>query len=277
LAFAEKPLAGKRIVVTRAPEQTQDLVRALERLGAEVAVLPMVVFAPPHDSGPLDRALRGISGFDWVLFTSQNAVRFFSRRMSELGLKRNPRESSAQRIAAVGPATAEAAAQEGFCVDYVAKNNTGESLARELQISLVGRKVLLPRSDRADVRLPASLRESGAQVSEVIAYRTAAPETLDPAILGRIRRGEVDVIALASPSAFHNLSAAIGSNSELAALSTRVRFAAIGPTTARALREAGVDVEIETSESSAAGAGGLADAIAKYFQSPTAATTARRL
>lgn len=276
MASAEKPLAGKRIVVTRAPEQAQDLVSALERLGAEVILLPTVAFAPPEDSGPLDRALRTLSGFDWVLFTSHNAVRFFSRRMSELGLKRMPPASPAPRIAAVGPATAEAAEQEGFHVGYVAKNSTGESLARELRPSLVGRKVLLPRSDRADARLPTALRESGAEVSEVIVYRTAAPEKLDRAILGRIRGGEVDVIAFASPSAFHNLSAAMGSNSDLAGLSSRVRFAAIGPTTARAMREAGVPVEIEASEASAAGAGGLADSVAKYFESRAAATTVRR-
>ncbi|HXJ18336.1 MAG TPA: uroporphyrinogen-III synthase [Candidatus Polarisedimenticolia bacterium] len=273
MVSAEKLLAGKRIVVTRAPEQAQDLVRALERLGAEVILLPMVAFAPPQDSGPLDRALRGLSGFDWVLFTSQNAVRFFSRRMSELGLERNPPHSAAPRMAAVGSATAAAVAKEGFHVDYVARNTTGESLARELRSSLVGRKALLPRSDRADARLPAALRESGADVSEVIAYRTAAPEALDPAIVARIRGGEVDVIAFASPSAFHNLSAAMGSNSELVALSTHVRFAAIGSSTARAMREAGVAVEIEASEASAAG---LARAVAKYYESRAATTTARR-
>jgi uroporphyrinogen-III synthase len=118
-----------------------------------------------------------------------------------------------------------------------------------------------------------SLQEAGAEVTSVIAYRTAAPETLDPKILARILGGEVDVIAFASPSAFHNLSAAMGSNSELAGLSSRVRFAAIGPTTARAMREAGAAVEIEASEASAAG---LADALAKYFESRATATITRR-
>jgi uroporphyrinogen-III synthase len=122
--------------------------------------------------------------------------------------------------------------------------------------------VLLPRSDRADERLPNLLRETGAQVTDVVAYRTAVPESLDAGIVDRVHRGEVDAIVFASPSAYHNLSDAMGAP-RLADLSSRVDFAAIGPTTARALREAAARVTIEANESSAAG---LADAIAKHYQ-----------
>jgi uroporphyrinogen-III synthase len=132
------------------------------------------------------------------------------------------------------------------------------------------RKILLPRSDRADDRLPTALREAGADVTEIVAYRTAAPNTLDPQILKRIRDAEVDAIVFASPSAFRFLSKCIGT-ADLAELSNRVQFAAIGPTTARALRENGARVEIEANESSAAG---LADSIAKFYQRQN--STARR-
>jgi uroporphyrinogen III methyltransferase/synthase len=165
------------------------------------------------------------------------------------------------RTAAVAPGTAEAASKEGFRVDYVAKNHTGESLARELAGELLGKRVLLPRSDRADDRLPSALRAAGAEVIEVIAYRTAAPEAIDPHMLQRVRNAEVEAIIFASPSAFHNLQSWIP-GAELAALSQRVQFAAIGPTTARALREAQVQVEIEASDASPAT---LADAIASYY------------
>ena len=162
----------------------------------------------------------------------------------------------------MGPATAQAATEKGLRVDYVAKESTGEGLTRELRESIAGRNVLLPKSDRADNRLPTALREASARVTEVIAYRTAAPESLDPDILARVRRADVDAIVFASPSAFHNLSHFL-SPDELVALAQFVPFAVIGPTTAHALRKAGARVAIESVEPSAAC---LADSIAKYYE-----------
>jgi len=259
---ANQPLAGKRIVVTRAPEQAGELIRELERLGAEVLILPTVSFAPPSDWQPVDSALRAICEFDWILLTSQNAVRFLAQRVRELKLDQKILETEKPSIAAVGLATAQAAAEAGFRVDYTAQERSGEGLARELQASLRNRRVLLPRSDRADDRLPNLLRETGAQVTEVVAYRTAVPKTLDTEIVDRVQRADVDAIVFASPSAYHNLTEAMGAK-RLTELSSRVDFAAIGPTTARALREAAARMAIEANESSAAG---LADAIAKHYQ-----------
>jgi len=260
--MANQPLAGKRIVVTRAPEQAGELIRELERLGAEVLILPTVSFAPPPEWQPVDSALRVIGEFDWILLTSQNAVRFLAQRLRELKLAPKVVGTEKPSIAAVGAATAQVAAETGFRVDYTAQERSGEGLARELQLSLRSKRVLLPRSDRADERLPNLLRETGAQVTEVVAYRTAVPESLDAGIVDQVHRGEVDAIVFASPSAYHNLSDAMGAP-RLAELSSRVDFAAIGPTTARALREAAARVAIEANESSAAG---LADAIAKHYQ-----------
>jgi uroporphyrinogen III methyltransferase/synthase len=180
----------------------------------------------------------------------------------ELKLDLKALEGGKPSIAAVGLATAQAAAEAGFRVDYTAQERSGEGLARELQASLRNRRVLLPRSDRADDRLPTLLREAGAQVTEVVAYRTAVPKTLDTEIVDRVQRADVDAIVFASPSAYHNLTEAMGAK-RLTELSSRVDFAAIGPTTARALREAAARVAIEANESSAAG---LADAIAKHYQ-----------
>jgi len=268
---ASQPLAGKRIVVTRAPEQAGELIRELERLGAEVLILPTVSFAPPSDWQPVDSALRAICEFDWILLTSQNAVRFLAQRVRELKLDTKALEAGKPSIAAVGSATAQAAASAGFRVDYIAQERSGEGLARELQGSLRNRRVLLSRSDRADDRLPNLLREAGARVTEVVAYRTAVPKTLDTEIVDRFHRAEVDAIVFASPSAYHNLSDAMGAK-RLAELSSRVDFAAIGPTTARALREASARVAIEANESSAAG---LADAIGKHYQRQVLAKDSR--
>jgi len=260
---ARHPLAGKRIVVTRAREQANDFIHSLQKLGAEVLLMPTVSFAPPNDWAPVDAALRHFAQFEWVLFTSRNAVGFFCRRWRELGLDRDLFQLAKPLIAAVGPATAQVASENGLRVDYVAKANTGEALATEMRTSLGDKSVLLPRSDRADDRLPDALRAAGAFVTTVVAYRTSTPESLDPEILARLRLSEIDAISFASPSAVHNLARLIGSSDELASLSQRVPFAAIGPTTARALRDAGVRVAIEAVEPSPAC---LADAISKYYE-----------
>ncbi len=255
-------LAGKRIVLTRAAEDSAEVACALETLGAEIMLMPTVAFAPPEDWQKLDEQLRHLDRFDAILFLSKNAVRYIFDRCAQLGIKCEVVGSSNRFIAAVGLATAEALKEKGVRVDYVAQNRTGESLVRELRASLAGRRVLLPRSDRGDDRVPNALREIGANVTEVIAYRTAAPAVLDPAILGRIRGGEVDAVVFASPSAFHNFRDSIGAP-RVVQISARIQFVAIGPTTARAIRESGSRVGIEAEETSAAG---LAAALAKHYQ-----------
>ena len=265
MASAEKPLAGKRIVLTRAPEQAREWANALDQMGAELVLLPMVAFAPPEDFRPLDEQLLRLDTFEAILFLSRNAVRYVSDRLKQLGMKGEMLHAPHRIIAAVGPGTAGALIARGVRVDYVAEGRTGEALASELRQSLKGRKVLLPRSDKGDDRVPKALRDAGSKVTEVIAYRTTTPALLDPAILSRIRRADVDAIIFASPSAYHNLSDAVGP-AEAAALSNRIHFVAIGPTTARAMREAGARVAIEASEASA-GAAGLAASIAKFYGS----------
>jgi len=255
------PLAGKRIVVTRAREQAGDLVRRLEEFGAEVLLLPTLTFSDPEDTAALDHAIRSLPTFDWVLFTSQNAVRFFCKRCRTLGWDGHSPGALKPLVAAVGPATAEAARKEGLRVDRVASRYLGRVVAAELSGELAGKKVLLPRSDRARPDLPGALRAAGAEVTDVVAYRTASPESPDPALAERIRRGEVSVVTFTSPSAFHHFLEAMGSEA-LEKMTARVQFAAIGPITARAIREAGFSVAIEAAESTATG---LVTAIVSYF------------
>lgn len=270
----DKPLAGKRIVITRAPEQSGELIAALENLGAEVLSMPAVAFASPEDRRGLDEALRNLKGFDAILFLSRNAVRYVCARCAELGIKCQTLGSSNRLLAAVGPGTAEEAAKYGMQMNFVAKNRTGESLADELRERIAGRSVLLPRSDRGDVRISSALREAGAKVTEVVAYRTVAPKDIDPVILEKIRRAEVDAIVFASPSAYHNFAESLG-NAALRDISAKVHFAAIGPTTARAIRDSRARVSIEVSEKAAIGVSALAAAIAEFFQRNQATAPAR--
>ncbi|MBI3661714.1 MAG: uroporphyrinogen-III synthase [Acidobacteria bacterium] len=252
MAASSQPLAGKRVVVTRAAEQAGDLVRALNASGAEVLLLPSVAFAAAEDPRPLDAAIRSVYLFDWLLLTSQNAARFFAARCRELGIQPSALAGAPPRIAAVGPATADAARQEGLDVKYIAARHTGEALADELSEELAGKKVLLPRSDRAGAELPAALRCAGAHVTDVVAYRTLAPPPADAGPLEEIRQGRADVVTFASPSAFHSFVEQVGAE-PLRQLSSQFVFAAIGPVTARAIREAGFAVEIEAADSTAAG------------------------
>lgn len=249
-------LTGRSVVVTRAREQAGDLIERLESLGAEVLLLPTVSFIEPEDTSQLDAAINGLEDFDWVLLTSQNAVRFFCKRLSMAG-----KAGAGPRYAAVGAATARAAGEEGLNVAHIASQARGEILAHELKEALRGKRVFLPRSDRARADLPAALREAGAQVTEVVAYRTLAAQPADPSVLERIRRGKVDVLTFASPSAFHNLADELGVEA-LQGIAVSTAFAAIGPVTAQAIREAFVPVEIEASES---GGAGLVAAIAGHF------------
>jgi uroporphyrinogen III methyltransferase/synthase len=267
-----KPLAGKRIVVTRAPEQAEPLGKLLAMLGAEVVFLPTVTFSEPADSDLLDQAVERLDEFDWVLFTSANAAHFFGERCRRAGrmppvVHDRDRYGLTQRvpgypsIAAVGPATSEAAVAAGFVVDYEATEFRGLALAAELGPRLTAKRILLPRSNRASNELPAALAEAGAIVVDVVAYETRRPEAIDASVIASIRRCEVDAITVMSPSAFHNLADEVGLD-ELRGIANRVALAAVGPVTAEAMTAAGLHVAIVASESTAIG---LGLAVARHF------------
>lgn len=253
----EKPLAGKCVVVTRAPEQASQLKDELARQGAEVLALPTVSFAAMENPADLDAAVTAIDAFDWIIFTSQNAVRYVCERMNQLRVARGRAQ-----VGAVGVATAGAAKEAGFIVTYIAKNQGGEALASELTAKVAGKNILLPRSDRADNTLPGMLRAAGAKVTDAIAYRTLTPAEINPEALARVKAADVDVIVFASPSSFHNLCDAIPV-AEMKRISAEVNFAAIGPTTSRALLELGMRVAIQSGHTSAVS---LADAIVKHYR-----------
>jgi uroporphyrinogen-III synthase len=256
---AARSLEGKRIVVTRTAEQAHDLVARLESMGATVLLFPAVSFSEPADTAELDRAIRALAEFDWILFTSANAARFFAARCRKLRVE--PSQGGRCRCAAVGPATAEAVAGEGFSVDHVAQEFTGAALARELSSALAGRKILLPRSERARRELPEALRAAGAKVAEVVAYHTGGVGAIDPEVMRAVRDAAVDVISFFSPSAIENMRGDLG-EAQFARLGSRVALAVVGPVTAAALRSAGLPVAIEAPLATAES---MAEAIANYF------------
>ena len=264
------PLAGKRILLTRAAEQSAEWTSKLEALGAEVSLLPVVSYAEVEDTQELDSSILRLAEFDWLILSSTNAVRFFAARCGVLGIVTDARMPGNLSVAAVGPATAAAATEAGWKVAHTAREHSGKGLAREIRGDVQGRRVLLPRSNRAGSALPDDLRDAGAVVTSVVAYRTMAPAEADAGLLERMRRKEFEVIVFASPSAVHNLfdlyaermHAPAGSKRD-AELAAGVVFATIGPSTAQAVREAGLSVAIVAREATAAS---LAEAIAGYFE-----------
>jgi len=232
------PLGEKIVMVTRAAAQSGELCEELNARGARVKILPLVSFSPTENYDALDAALTGIETFDWVLFTSVNAVQAVERRGNELN-RGLDRAVKLPRAAAVGPVTADAAEAAGFSVEHVAADHSGAGLARELGEELRSKKVFLPRSDRANPELPAALRRCGALVTEVVAYRNLPPSTTDREKLHETLRNGVDSILFYSPSAVQNFLELLG-RERLDTLQGRVLMVAIGPTTANALSAAGV-------------------------------------
>jgi uroporphyrinogen-III synthase len=233
-----KVLQGKRVIVTRAAEQSEALVQALRGAGAIPVLLPMVTFALPEDPAPLDESIRRLPQFDWLFLTSQNALRALENRCAFLGLSLQELAKGVQ-IAAVGPATAEAIEHSGMEVAYVAKKHQGVALAHELSAIVKDRKIFLPRSDRANPDLVQALEQFAAYVTEAVAYKTILPteaETKD--YLQELELG-ADAVLFFSPSAVHNLQDILKA-ARFVVLSRTSAFTAIGPVTERALREAGV-------------------------------------
>jgi uroporphyrinogen III methyltransferase/synthase len=253
-------LAGKRIVITRSAAQSEAIRRELAARGAIPVVVPLVAFAEPEDFAPLDAAIAEIQQFDWMILTSAQAVRALVKRCEEL--KRSLlRSENKLRIGCVGPVSAEAARQAGLPVEYVAETRSGAGLAEELGNRLHGAKVLLPRSDRANPDLPPALKRYGAEVTEVIAYRTLRPTATDEGNLRLIADGAADAVLFFSPSAVHHFVELLGSE-QLRELQDKLSIAAVGPVTGSALREAGVRRIVLAGDTTAAA---VIEALERHF------------
>jgi uroporphyrinogen-III synthase len=233
-----KPLAGKRVVVTRALEQSHSLVDALRDAGAEPVLLPLLAFAPPDDFSELDDCLKHGTQFDWVLFTSQNALRAVQQRCAGLGVPID-QAFAGVKIGGVGPATVDAVQAAGLTVTCRSEIHSGLGLAGALAAMVKGKRIFLPRSDRANPELPEALTLHGALVKSVIAYKTVTPKLNSQPTLEKLFRGGTDAILFFSPSAAHSLRDILGSE-RFRELGQGVAFVAIGPVTEQALIKEGI-------------------------------------
>jgi uroporphyrinogen III methyltransferase / synthase len=263
--FDDRPLFGRRIVVTRSREQAGELVEMLEELGAEPIQAPAIRIAPPDDPSALDRAAIEVGTFDWLVFTSANAVDHFMRHL--LGGPGDVRDLKGVRICTIGPSTAARLERFGIKVDLVPDEFRAEAVLEALraQGEIAGRRFLLPRADIARELLVDELRRSGADVTEVVAYRTvqdAGSRNGDPDIYRMLLDREIDAVTFTSASTVRNFVKMLGEEPAADLLRTTV-VASIGPVTAEAAQQFGIRTAVMPHKYTIAA---LVDALVEHFR-----------
>src|SRR5438132_207846 len=234
--------------------------RAPEELGAEVVLAPTIRIEPLADLEPLRRALSRLADYRWTVFTSQNTVHVVLECLSAWGLSAH--RFAQTRVAAIGPATADALGAAGVRVELVPAGYIAESLVDALATrdSLGGARVLIPRAATARDALPAGLEALGAQVDVIPVYRTV-PALGDCATLRQaLLAGQVDVVTFTASSIVDHFVTAVGAD---AARSGRFGVAAIGPVTAETARGYGMTVVVEPAQYTTAG---LVEALVQYYR-----------
>ncbi|MDA0840753.1 MAG: uroporphyrinogen-III C-methyltransferase [Planctomycetota bacterium] len=255
--YEMKPLFGHRIVVTRSQHQASALVDLLEFFGAETLEFPTIQIEPVSDNSPLDEQLLKLNSFDWLIFTSVNAVDAVFDRLNKLGL--DARALAGVKLCAIGPATSAALEGCRLNVDMMPPKFKTESIVEELGKlgDLSGKRFLLPRADIAPPTLPAGIMRLGAEAVQVDAYKTTVPSSAPEHVLHQFQNGAVSWVTFTSSSTAENFAELIGENL-LSQIRDSVRFAAIGPTTASTMKEKGIPVSVIAAEHTIPG---LVDAV----------------
>ena len=242
--FDNLPLFGKRILVTRAEHQAKELSQLLLSRGALPIQMPVIEISPPRSWRELDRAIRNLKSYGWIIFTSVNAVEIFWKRLYALGL--DSRRLADAKIGAIGPATAGALEQRGICPDYLPKVYTSQGFIAGLKRNdIAGCKVLLPRADIAGNELTEGLAKLGAEVHQVTTYRTTTSIGQVSQVKQMLSRGDVDVVTFTSASTVKGLLAILGQQWEII---KKAKLACIGPITAAAVVEKGLKADIVATE-----------------------------
>ena len=233
-----RPLAGIHIAVTRPARQSDALRQSLESLGADVTVIP-VTRIELLDPAPIREVLPRLDGYDWVVFTSVNAVEAVLGELSALG--GGASALAGRRVAAVGPATAAALESAGVTVTLVPDRHRAEGLVDALATEQMrGMRVLHPAAEEGSSVLAHGLAAAGALVDTVAVYRTIPDRSAAAALGPRVASGDIVVVVFAAPSAVRVVADVLGDAISL------IRAVSIGPVTSDALREAGFSVAAES-------------------------------
>jgi uroporphyrinogen III methyltransferase/synthase len=256
-----RPLLGKTIVVTRARQQASELVNRLNELGAQCLECPTIEVVPPNDTKPLDEAIERLATYEWLVFTSVNAVNFFFDRLFAVG--RDVRALHHMRTAVVGPATEKRLFGFGIKSDIVPQSYRAESVVKAFAGQDVnGKKILLPRAKKARPVLPTELAKMGAVVDDITVYETQAVADDAHSLITKLKEGAVDLVTFTSSSTVKNFCALLPPDS-LETLLKDVSVASIGPITADTARDLGFKVDIIAESYTIPG---LCEAIQQYYQ-----------
>jgi len=266
--YEKRVLFSKRVVVTRTREQASELVNLLENYGAECIEYPTISLAPVDSYEILDRALTEIDTYQWVLFTSINAVDYFFKRLFELGM--DVRDLKGPKVAAVGRVTAEALASRGIRADLLPEEFTGDGLAETLiNEGVTGLNILIPRALKARETLPEKLSRVGAEVTVAPVYQNVLPkssagEHLKDDLRQALEEKSVDMVTFTSSSTVKNFVTLLDTSGpdELQRLMSGVAVAAIGPITAKTAESHGLKVDVQPVEYTIPG---LVESIVTHF------------
>jgi len=247
------PLAGRRVLVTRAAHQAGKLSEGLRTRGAEPVEVPVLEIQPPADLAPLDRALRELDTYDWLILTSANTVRAiaWSNLLDKI---------SGLKVAAVGEATAAAARQGGLPVAVVPETYVAEALVDCLADQVAGKRILLARAEIARDVIPDALRAAGAAVDVVDAYRNGLPSAAPELLRAALEKG-IDAATFTSSSSVTHLADAARA-AGIAFPFAGVRAVSIGPITSQTLRELGWE---PAAEATASDIPGLIDTVGRVL------------
>jgi uroporphyrinogen-III synthase len=228
----------KSVLITRPRAQADDFAEMLRTAGFEPIYFPVIEIQPIEDNVALERALSKLECYDWLVFTSVNAVDVVFSLTPRLRQPLPVGEGQGVRVAAIGPKTAEALKARGVPPDFVPDEYVAESILPGLG-DLRGKWVLLPRAEIARKTLPEAICEAGGIPHEIAVYKTL-PAQLNPEGLAALKSG-VDIVTLTSPSTVQNFVAIARQNGlDPLALPGNPLFACIGPITEQAAREEGI-------------------------------------
>jgi uroporphyrinogen III methyltransferase / synthase len=256
--FEKKPLFGKRILVTLPAEDNSRLSAVLEEQGAECAALPMISIRPMDDYSRLDSMIRNIEDFHWLIFTSQNGVRFFKDRLRVL--KKDVRILAGIRVAAIGPKTKEAVEALSITVDVQPNDFRQEGLLAALKKEKIkGKNILIIRAQEARDVLPEGLEKLGARVCVTPAYKA---ELRQQKLGIRDFLEGFDLVTFTSSSCVEGFFRAF-SKKEIFSQKNKFKVASIGPVTSSTCRKHGLKVVIEAKQFTL---DGLASAVLKHYR-----------
>ncbi len=258
--FERKPLLGKKILITRATHQAAEASRSVQSRGGIPVALPLIELRPCGHTSGVESALRRVFAFDWVVFSSVNAVRFTFEKMDGMGL--DARTFGAARVCAVGPKTAAELVARGIRADVVPDEYVAEALVQALTAvaELKGSTVLIPRAKVAREVVPRALESRGARVEILPLYENVRPAVYPEEALAALAAGKLDLVTLASSSAAKNYAALC---EERGIDSKAVPCGVIGPATRATAEEHGLPVAMEAKVYTMEG---LLDAAETYFK-----------